>query len=345
VADLPTLDEDEHQALDLLESLEGVGELWGRLDGTMPAPAETPTPAASELFELANQAGIDPKELGPAHDRVLSLLARYVPACATNLLGALPPVIAALRQRSGDSKAVRLAAAAASNTDESTGTRELEWMDGTRREPLLALLQDDEEAGGLDDQAFAQHLRSRIEQLDAQVNQLGQRIQATPELAWAFAPAIAATNRGLAVPRDSLVDALLRHKSTAAPRDPLAQRVGAVVSRWLRAAYLKTVAGDEVSDDATAQELVRFRLDSSSGAAKEIRAQALAADLPDRIDIARKVTARADGNDAMELFTQAVEAAVQAERDERSPHRRFTWMHVALVVAVVALTVWHYYLR
>jgi hypothetical protein len=259
------------------------------------------------------------------------------------ILEAVPAVIAAQRERLGRGNELALALRQLQRPAASPGALELAWLDETRVLPVLALLQDDAQAAHVPDAALAAHLRTRLDALADALDRSLAGLGAEPRRARGFAPALTATRRMLAVAHASLLDALVDEGE--APEPELAH-LGRVVQRWSRAAYLRTVCAEASSPRPTAPELVRFRVESMREAGNEVRAQALAADAPDRVELARQIARRgSDPVAALDSFSRAVEAARRAELEAQGPRRRFRAMHLVLALILVAFTVWHYWLR
>jgi hypothetical protein len=320
VGALPELTEDEHQALDLLEAVDA-GE------------------------------DVDASELDQARASARALLERFVPAVAKMTLAALPPLLEAQRAHVDHKDRVLFAVERVASPPSDHADPELTWLDAIRELPVMALLQDDAAASELSGDALVQHLRSGLEDFSALTERALDRIGTDPALAWSFAPATAATRQLLAVPRGGQLERLLREgPAPGASKDPALERLGRVVTRLNRAGYLPTVTDTTVGPSArppTAPELVRFRLESVRDAGNEVRARALAGDLPQRIDIAREVAKKGlEPARAIRAFAGAVEAAIADERQlEQPPTRRFTRLHLTLLLILGALTVWHYWLR
>ncbi len=346
MAALPELSEDEHQALDLLESLEGLGPAFEDLEGAWADPdGLQATESGRRLLAVLDQEGIGLDELRDAHARVRGLLERFVPAVARTILSAAGPVLDAQRQRLSRKGHAQAAAARLLLPGRDGADGELMWMNAIRILPALALLQDDAAASDLDGEALSDHLRQGVESLSEARRAALDEIDADSSRAWTFTPAPLATQQILAIPRDSLVQWMLR-PAAAAEADRQRSRLTRVVTRWTRAAYLRTAAPSMPTDDPTAPELARFRLDAVRGAGNEIRARALAGDEPDQISLAREVVKQAaDAPVAMRAFTRAVESARAEQLDASGPKRRFTWLHLTLAVVLVAVTAWHYWLR
>lgn len=318
-AALPALTEDEHQALDLLEA-EDAGE------------------------------GVDAAELAAARARAGEVLDRFVPAVASMILRAVPEILEAQRAHLDHRDRVLTAVERVAAPELAREDAELAWLGAIREVPLMALLQDDANASALAGAALIDHLGARLESLNADTAAAIARVAEDPARAWSFSPAITATIQLLAIPRESMFHAMLEERVADEREEPGIERVGRVVTRWNRAAYLPAigeVAPDAEPARACARELVQFRLASLRDANNEARARALAGDLPARIDLARVVAKRElEPGRAIRAFAAAVEAATAAERQvEQAPGRRFTRLHLTLLVILLALTAWHYWLR
>lgn len=344
MAEFPQLGEDEHQDLDVLESLEGVGDDYLQLGGRLPA-ADDDSPAAVSVRDAMDAEGIGADELASALTTGNAVLDRFVPALARAMLEAMPAVLDSQTPRvERPTKLVDTIIALGRTDDERPGA--LRWMDATRTLPVLALLQDDEAASSLDREAVLEHLKQGLQELRETCVRARARIEEDPRAAWAMAPAISSATQVLAISRESMMDGMLRHRASRAPSTPEVERCATIINRWIRAAYLKGAGSENTSAEPTAPELVRFRLALLEGAGNEVRATALAADHPDRIGVAREVARKVpEHGAAIAAFAQAVAELELAERVENRPGRRFTWVHAGLFLLLLGIAVWHYWLR
>jgi hypothetical protein len=323
MAALPPLDEDGHQALDLLDGLADLAADYAE-HGGLPDLDQAPARAVLE------RAGATRDQVVAAHGLAERFLSRYVHAVALELLDAIAPLVARIGAAGPGPR--REPSQGASTTARSQAAR-------IRRRPELALFAPGPEPS-------PEEIRRCAELLAADHRAALAALHADPATAFALAPALAVTARNLSLDPQGLLCAMLAAavRRPPDPAGPLA-RVGEVAERWLEAAALGP--GPPELAGECAPELVTLRRRMARDAGAEARARALAADRPDLIDVARAIVrATPDDERAGRAFAVASRGEMAAPTGPPGPPRRpFGRLHVALALALLALFVWHYLLR
>ncbi len=320
------LDEQDHQALDLLEELDEAREGIFELRLAWPIGGDDELLAA-----LAGDLDLDPTELRAALVRVDAVLDRVLPPLAIRVLGATDRVLERARDDAGPPSPLL------PSVPES-----LRPLEAIRTQPVRAALA----GGSLPDPAAVDEVRGDIDRAVA-------IIERDPSHAFCVRPAIATLIQVLGLPRGGALEGLLEARQRLAPT-PLGalDRASEVASRLARAAHLPAVLMAEgLVPEAYVPAhpaLARFRLECVEGAGPEVRATALAGDAPELRKLAESLVGGEVSHRArIRTFDELARKAREADRKEPDPTRgrKFTWQHAILLVLLLGFSLYYYLWR